>query len=134
MGARWFYKNPYINNSFCLKRFCIKIFFNKKFNEILVLGLRLLPLHPHDGCKLIRCRGETFEILDFNEEPSSHSNGFYILGISFSFTLTFSLLSIRLYSFEHAMTIVGYLCLLFEVILCLMLIFFLHPCFLLFTI
>ena len=89
------------------------------------------------GCKLpyiVHCRGETFEILDFYEEPSSHSNGFYILGISFSFTLTFSLLSIRLYSFEHAMTIVGYLCLLFEVILYLMLIFLLHPCFLLFII
>ncbi|RMX47185.1 hypothetical protein pdam_00022256 [Pocillopora damicornis] len=35
----------------------------------------------------------------------------------FLFTLTFSLLSIRLSAFEHAMTIVGYLCLLFEIIL-----------------
>ena len=45
-------------------------------------------------------------------------------GIPFLFTLTFSLLSIRLNSFEHAMTIVGYLYLFFEKILCLMLIFF----------
>ena len=44
--------------------------------------------------------------------------------IPFLFTLTFSLLSIRLNSFEHAMTIVGYLYLFFEKILCLMLIFF----------
>ena len=128
------FTKPLYKQFFLPKTFLLKIFLNKKFNEILVLGLRLLPLHPHDGCKLIHCRGETFEILDFYEEPSSHSNGFYILGISFSFTLTFSLLSIRLYSFERAMTIVGYLCLLFEVILYLMLIFFLHPCFLLFTI
>ena len=51
-------------------------------------------------------------------------------GIPFLFTLTFSLLSIRLSAFEHAMTIVGYLCLLFEIILCLMLIFFLTSIFL----
>ena len=44
--------------------------------------------------------------------------------IPFLFTLTFSLLSVRLVSFEHAMTIVGYLYLFFEKILCLMLIFF----------
>ena len=44
--------------------------------------------------------------------------------IPFLFTLTFSLLSVRLNSFEHAMTIVGYLYLFFEKILCLMLIFF----------
>ena len=51
-------------------------------------------------------------------------------GIPFLFSLTFSLLSIRLSAFEHAMTIVGYLCLLFEIILCLMLIFFLTSIFL----
>ena len=51
-------------------------------------------------------------------------------GIPFLFILTFSLLSVRLKSFEHAMTIVGYLCLLFEIILCLMLIFFLTSMFL----
>ena len=91
----------------------------------MVLGLQLVPLHPHDaGCKCILRHGETFEILDFYEAPPSHSNGFYILGDSFSFTLTFSLLSIRLSSFGYAMTIVGYLYLLFEKILCLMLIFF----------
>ena len=67
---------------------------------------------------------ETFETLDIDEAPPCHSNGFYILVNSFSFTLTFSLLSVRLNSFEHAMTIVGYLNLLFEKILCLMLIFF----------
>ena len=67
---------------------------------------------------------ETFEILDIDEAPPCHSNGFYILVNSFSFTLTFSLLSVRLVSFEHAMTIVGYLYLFFEKILCLMLIFF----------
>ena len=38
-------------------------------------------------------------------------------GIPFLFILTFSLLSVRLKSFEHAMTIVGYLCLLFEILL-----------------
>ena len=38
-------------------------------------------------------------------------------GIPFLFILTFSLLSVRLKSFEHAMTIVGYLCLLFEIII-----------------
>ena len=37
-------------------------------------------------------------------------------GIPFLFILTFSLLSVRLKSFEHAMTIVGYLCLLFEIL------------------
>ena len=67
---------------------------------------------------------ETFETLDIDEAPPCHSNGFYILVNSFSFTLTFSLLSVRLVSFEHAMTIVGYLYLLFEKILCLILIFF----------
>ena len=67
---------------------------------------------------------ETFETLDIDEAPPCHSNGFYILVNSFSFTLTFSLLSVRLVSFEHAMTIVGYLYLFFEKILCLMLIFF----------
>ena len=51
-------------------------------------------------------------------------------GIPFLLTLAFSLLSVRLNSFEHAMTIVGYLCLLFETILCLMLIFFLPSMFL----
>ena len=50
--------------------------------------------------------------------------------IPFLFSLTFSLLSIRLSSFEHAMTIVGYLYLLFEKILCLMLTFFLTSMFL----
>ena len=67
---------------------------------------------------------ETFEILAIDEAPPCHSNGFHILVNSFSFTLTFSLLSVRLNSFEHAMTIVGYLYLFFEKILCLMLIFF----------
>ena len=90
----------------------------------MVLDLRLVPLHPHDDFKWIHCRGETFEILDIDEAPPCHSNGFYILVNSFSFTLTFSLLSVRLNSFEHAMTIVGYLYLFFEKILCLMLIFF----------
>ena len=78
-------QNPKINNYFCLKRFCLKIFLNKKFNEIVVLDLRLVPLHPHDGCKQIHCHGETFEILDFYKAPPSHSNGFYTLGDSFSF-------------------------------------------------
>ena len=36
----------------------LKTFSNNKFNEIVVLGLRLVPLHPYDGCKWIRCRGE----------------------------------------------------------------------------
>ena len=31
----------------------LKIFLNKKFNEMLVLGLRLLPLHPH---MVVNCR------------------------------------------------------------------------------
>ena len=43
------------------------------------------------------------------------------------FSLTFSLLSIRLNLYEHAMTILGYLYLLFEINLCVMLIFFLAP-------
>ena len=38
-------------------------------------------------------------------------------GIPFLFILTFPLLSVRLKSFEHTMTTVGYLCLLFEVII-----------------
>ena len=38
-------------------------------------------------------------------------------GIPFLFILTFSLLSVRLKSFEHTMTTVGYLCLLFEIII-----------------
>ena len=38
-------------------------------------------------------------------------------GIPFLFILTFSLLSVILKSFEHTMTIVGYLCLLFEIII-----------------
>ena len=46
----------------------------------------------------------------------------------FFFTVTFSLFGFN--SFEHAMTIVGYLCLLFEIILCRMLIFFLTSVFL----
>ena len=66
---------------------------------------------------------ETFETLDIYEAPPSHSNGFYILVNSFSFHSYF-FLSVRLNSFEHAMTIVGYLYLFFEKILCLMLIFF----------
>ena len=74
---------------FCLKRFCIKIFFNKKFKEIVVLYLRLVPLHPHDGCKWLHCHGETFEILDIDEAPQSHSNGFYILENSFSLNSCF---------------------------------------------
>ena len=56
-----------------------------------------------------------------------NSNSFLI---PFLFTLTFSLLSIRLNSFEHVMTIVGSLCLLFEILLCEMLIFFLTSMFL----
>ena len=63
----------------------LKIFLNKKFNETVVLGLRLVPLHPHDGCKWIHCHDETFEILDIYETSPSHSNGFYILGNSFTF-------------------------------------------------
>ena len=51
----------------------------------MVLDLRLVPLHPHDDFKWIQCRGETFEILDIDEAPPSHSNGFYILVNSFSF-------------------------------------------------
>ena len=47
--------------------------------------------------------------------------------IPFLFSLTFSLLSIRLNLYEHAMTIVSYLYLLFEINLCVMLIFFLAP-------
>ena len=38
-------------------------------------------------------------------------------GIPFLFILTFSLLSVILKSFEHTMTTVGYLCLLFEIII-----------------
>ena len=49
-------------------------------------------------------------------------------GITFLFTLTFSC-RVRLNSFEHAMTIVGYLYFLFDIILCEMRNF-LHPCFL----
>ena len=63
----------------------LKIFLNKKFNETVVSGLRLVPLHPHDGCKWIHCHDETFEILDIYEASPSHSNGFYILGNSFTF-------------------------------------------------
>ena len=51
----------------------------------MVLDLRLVPLHPHDDFKWIHYRGETFEILDIDEAPPSHSNGFHILVNSFSF-------------------------------------------------
>ena len=67
---------------------------------------------------------ETFETLDIDEAPPCHSNGFYILVNSFSFYSYFFFIVIRLNSFEHAMTIVGHLYLLFEIILWLMLIFF----------
>ena len=50
--------------------------------------------------------------------------------IPFLFTLTFVLFSIRLDSFYPAVTIVGYLYLLFEIILCVILIFFLASMFL----
>ena len=54
-------------------------------------------------------------------------------GIPFLFTLT--LVSIKLSAIDRARTVLGYLALLFEIILCVILIFFfLHPCFLLFTI
>ena len=84
-GSQMVLQNPKINNYFCLKRFCLRILLNKKFNEIVVLDLWLVPLHPHDGCKQIHRHGEIFEILDFYKAPPSHSNGFYILGNSFSF-------------------------------------------------
>ena len=67
----------------------MKIFFDEKFKEIVVLNLRLVPLHPHDGCKWLHCHGETFEILNFYEAPQSHSDDFYILGNSFSFNSCF---------------------------------------------
>ena len=105
----------------------LKIFLNKKFNETVVLGLRLVPLHPHDGCKWIHCHDET---LTFMKRLPVIQMVFTSQGIPLLFTLNFSLLSIRLNSFEHAMTIVGYLCLLFEIILCLLLILFLTSMFL----
>ena len=46
-----------------------------------------VPLHPHDDFKWIHYRGETFEILDIDEAPPSHSNGSYILVNSFFFSL-----------------------------------------------
>ena len=53
----------------------------------MILYLRLVPLHPLDGCKWLHCHVETFEILDFYEAPPSHSNSFYILQDSFSLLL-----------------------------------------------
>ena len=49
---------------FLPKMVSLKTFLNKKFNEIVILGLRLVPLHPYDGCKWIRCRGETFDVYE----------------------------------------------------------------------
>ena len=88
------------------------------------LDLRLVPLHPHDGYKWINCRGKPLKYLTLMKRRRVIQMAFTSWWIPFLFTLTFSLLSIRLNSFEHAMTIVGYLYLFFEKILCLMLIFF----------
>ena len=94
------------------------------------LDLRLVPLHPHDGYKWINCRGKPLKYLTLMKRRRVIQMVFTSWWIPFLFTLTFSLLSVRLVSFEHAMTIVGYLNLLFEKILCLMLIFFLTSMFL----
>ena len=94
------------------------------------LDLRLVPLHPHDGYKWINCRGKPLKYSTLMKHRRVIQMVFTSWWIPFLFTLTFSLLSVRLVSFEHAMTIVGYLNLLFEKILCLMLIFFLTSMFL----
>ena len=129
MGARWFIK-PLYKQFFLPKTFLLKIFLNQKFNEIVDLDLRLVPLHPHDGYKWINCRGKPLKYLTLMKHRRVIQMVFTSWGIPFLFILTFSLLSVRLVSFEHAMTIVGYLNLLFEQILCLMLIFFLTSMFL----
>ena len=90
----------------------------------MVLDPRLVPLHTHDGCKWINCRGKPLKHLTLMKRRRVIQMAFTSWWIPFLFTLTFSLLSVRLNSFEHAMTIVGYLYLFFEKILCLMLIFF----------
>ena len=94
------------------------------------LDLRLVPLHPHDGYKWINCRGKPLKYLKLMKHRRVIQMIFTSWWIPLLFILTFSLLSVRLVSFEHAMTIVGYLILLFEQILCLMLIFFLTSMFL----
>ena len=96
----------------------------------MVLNLRLVPLHPHDGYKWINCLGKPLKYLTLMKHRRVIQMVFTSWGIPVLFILTFSLLSVRLVSFEHAMTIVGYLNLLFEKILCLMLICFLTSMFL----
>ena len=75
----------------------------------MVLYLRLVPLHPYDGCKWLQCHVETFEIFDdlFMKRRRVIQIVFTSWGIPFLLTLAFSLLSVRLNSFKHAMTIVG---------------------------
>ena len=90
----------------------------------MVLDPWLVPLHTHDGCKWINCRGKPLKHLTLMKRRRVIQMVFTSWWIPFLFILTFSLLSVRLNSFEHAMTIVGYLYLFFEKILCLMLIFF----------
>ena len=62
MGARWFFKTLY-KQFFLPETFLLKIFLNKKFNEIVDLYLRLVPLHPHDGYKWINCHGKPLKYL-----------------------------------------------------------------------
>ena len=112
------------------KTFLHKIFFNKKFKEIVVLYRRLIPLHPHDGCKWLHCHVETFEILDFYEAPPSHSNSFYILGNSFSFNSCFFFIVSETQFIQPCHDHRRFLVFVFEIILCLMLIFFLTSMFL----
>ena len=96
----------------------------------MVLYLRLVPLHPYDGCKWLQCHVETFEIFEFYEAPPGHSNSFYILGNSFSFKSCFFFIVSQTQFIQTCHDHRRFLVFVFEIILCLMLIFFLTSMFL----
>ena len=76
----------------------------------MVLYLRLVPLHPHDGSvNGYIAMVKPLKYLTFMKRRRVIQMIFTSWGIPFLLTLAFSLLSVRLNSFEHAMTIVGYL-------------------------
>ena len=56
----------------------------------MVLDLRLVPLHPHDGCKWINCRGKPLKYLTLIERRRVIQMVFTSSWIPFLFTLTFS--------------------------------------------
>ena len=98
----------------------INITYNKSVG---VLHLRFWNKLVYFSIRTLCRRRETFEILDFYEAPPSHSNGSYILGVPFLFSLTVSLRSIGFNSTDRIRNLAGYFYVLFEVILCIILTF-----------